>query len=116
MPGDEQRRKGFSGVVGAAVGAIAAGRRRYDRLIATGFGAGFAGIAFVLLLRAWNADREADRHQREQEHREMVELMAIQHREDRNDRRQDRCVAAQLTDAVRAAIWHERPRPRGDCQ
>ncbi len=116
---DEQkheRARGAAGVLGAIVGALVSGKRSYDRLIVGGFGAGFAGVAFVLLLRAWNADRVADRVQRAREHQEMIETLREQHREDIHERRYATCVNAQLNDTVRAAIWHEKPRAREACQ
>ena len=110
--------KRTSGALGAAatlIGAITAGKREHDKLIRTIASAGLAGVLCVLILRAWNEDRAADRTQRHQEHIEMVQLMRDQHNEDISERRHMACINAAMTDTVRAAIWRERPQPREAC-
>ena len=111
-----RRSKGVAGALATVIGAVTAGKRDgHDRLIKAVVSGGFAAVLCILLLRAWNSDREAERVQRHQEHVEMVQLLRDQHREDLEERRHMACVNAQMTDTVRAAIWREKPRERGAC-
>jgi hypothetical protein len=97
------------------MGILKEGNRGYDKLMKTILSAGFAGAAFLLVMREWRSDRDAERLMRQTQHVEMLKAMHDQHAEDVVERRQDRCVNAQLVDTVRAAIWKERPRPRQEC-
>jgi uncharacterized membrane-anchored protein len=97
------------------IGAITAGKREHDKIIKTVLSAGFAGAMCLYLLHAWNQDRAADREQRKEQHKEMVNLMREQHQEDIVERRIMACVNQQMTTTVRAAIWRERPQPLEAC-
>jgi len=117
------RTGGVAGALATVIGAVTAGKRDgHDKLIKAAVSAGFAGVLCILLLRAWNSDREAERAmrdaervQRHQEHVEMVQLLRDQHQEDIVERRHMACINSQMTDTVRAAIWRERPREREAC-
>lgn len=114
-----KRAKGPLATLARTVGAFTIGaffddaKRRSD-VIKLGAATAILYLA-VAILGSWERDRVADRSMRQAQHDDLKAVMERQHSEDREDRRQDRCVSAQLTDTVRAAIWHEKPRSMKDC-
>ena len=125
-PVEKPRLKGATGAIASVVGAVVAGQRPKDPLIRAVAAGGFAAVLCVLLLREWRSDREAERalrvavsaaemEQRSQQHLAMTTLLRDQHQEDLRERRHSACVADQLNDTVRAAIWREKPRERKEC-
>jgi hypothetical protein len=98
------------------VGAFSQRRYRQDPLI-RGIVKGGAGMILAcLVLYLWADDRREERADRRQQHADLLRVMREQHQEDVDLRRLERCTNQQLVDTVRAAIWHEKPRPREDCR
>ena len=101
---------------GTVLGAFV--HRRYpEDAVIRALAKGGAGVVLAALaLGLLDRNLSEDRRDRRAQHAEMVSVMKEQHKEDMDARRHADCINSQLTDTVRSAIWHEKPRPRDDCK